>query len=86
MSSNDIDRWYEYKQAQREAYEWAMYEAEKERAIASMTKEERKNFDRLEEELQIAEDNHEHDFTKYHAAVKAYNLCVAKWPVLLREY
>ena len=86
MNTNDIDRWYEYQQAQREAYEWAMYEAEKDLAVGSMTDDEREIFEQLERELFFAEDHQEDDYAKYKAALKAYNLGVAKWPILLREY
>ena len=86
MSSNDIDRWHEHEEAKQEAREWKEYEDEIEAAIASMTTDEYDTYNELLENLNFAEDHQEDDYQKYCAAIKAYNLGVAKWPILLREY
>lgn len=93
--SHYIDRYYEYLEAKRESEEmdeWiAQRDAEREKVLATLTKEERAILDDLNDKVTIAFKAmaHQRDSVSmeaYDKARTAYQKAAEKWPVLIDGY
>jgi len=88
-SGNELDSWYDYRQAQLEAAEWEEYEREKEiqvqKALDSMTSDEYKMVMELNEKLLEAAKNNCYGevFTK---SAEEQDLRQARYDAALSEF
>jgi predicted Fe-S protein YdhL (DUF1289 family) len=89
------DKYDEYLEAKRESDEmdeWVAHrDAEREKVLATLTKEERALLDDLNEKVSVAfkamAKNHSSDSIEtYHNARTAYQKAAEKWPVLMDGY
>ncbi len=95
MDDYDHDRYYEYLEAKRESEEmdeWVeQRDAEREKVLAILTKEERAILDDLNEKVIIAfkamsEQQGPDSIEAYDNARAAYQKAAEKWPVLMDGY